>query len=174
MTYIISILRLPEQPNPFSPWFYHSAPLAPVLAYNHPMAISLETQEIIFAFEAGNKDNYESWGKYELDELQDAYAEMPGEDRDSSTGQRIKDRIKELESGEDQVQELRHEEEEKEKIAEQQSEATTQEQISESRPEAQPVTQSEETEAPDQKTPIIIGGIIIGVVILMLVVYFLK
>ena len=131
------------------------------------MAISLETQEIIFAFEAGNKDNYESWGKYELDELQDAYAEMPGEDRDSSTGQRLKDRIKELESGEDQVEELRHEEEEKEKIAEQQSEATTQEKISE--PQSEP-----ETEEPEQKTPIIIGGIIIGVVILMLVVYFLK
>ena len=134
------------------------------------MAISLETQEIIFAFEAGNKDNYESWGKYELDELQDAYAEMPGEDRDSSTGQRIKDRIKELESGEDQVQELRHEEEEKQKIAQQQSEATTQNVISEPRPEPQ----REESEAPKQKTPIITGGIIIGVVILMLVVYFLK
>ncbi len=74
--------------------------------YNHPMAISLETQEIIFAFVADNKDNYESWGKYELDELQDAYADMPEEDRDSSTGQRIKERIEELESGKDQVQEL--------------------------------------------------------------------
>ena len=139
--------------------------------YNHPMAISLETQEIIFAFEADNQDNYESWGKYELDELQDAYAEMPEEDKDSSAGQRIKDRIEELESGKDQVQELRQEEEEKEKIAEQQSEATTQEKISEPQPEPQP---EPETEAPKQKTPIIIGGIIIGVVILMLVVYFLK
>ena len=138
--------------------------------YNHPMAISLETQEIIFAFEADNQDNYESWGKYELDELQDAYAEMPGEDKDSDTGQRIKDRIEELESGKDQVQELRQEEEEKEKIAEQQSEATTQEKISEPQPEPQ----REESEAPKQKTPIIIAGIIIGVVILMLVVYFLK
>jgi len=139
--------------------------------YNHAMAISLETQEIIFAFEADNQDNFESWGKYELDELQDAYAEMPGEDKDSSTGQRIKDRVEELESGKDQVQELRQEEEEKEKIAEQQSEATTQEKISEPQPEPQP---EPETEAPKQKTPIIIGGIIIGVVILMLVVYFLK
>lgn len=138
--------------------------------YNHPMAISLETQEIIFAFEADNQDNYESWGKYELDELQDAYAEMPEEDKDSSAGQRIKDRIEELESGKDQVQELRQEEEEKEKIAEQQSEATTQEKISEPQPE----TQAEvKTEGPKQKTPIIIAGII-GVVILMLVVYFLK
>ena len=131
------------------------------------MAISLETQEIIFAFEADNQDNYESWGKYELDELQDAYAEMPEEDKDSSAGQRIKDRIEELESGKDQVQELRQEEEEKEKLAEQQSEATTQEKISEPQPEP-------ETEEPKQKTPIIIGGIIIGVIILMLVVYFLK
>jgi len=135
------------------------------------MSISLETQEIIFAFEADNKDNFESWGKYELDELQDAYAEMPGEDRDSSTGQRIKERIEELESGKDQVQELRQEEEEKEKISEQQSEATTQEKISEPQPEAQP---EPETEGPKQKTPIIIAGIIIGVVILMLVVYLLK
>jgi outer membrane biosynthesis protein TonB len=135
------------------------------------MAISLETQEIIFAFEAGNKDNYESWGKYELDELQDAYAEMPEEDKDSTTGQRIKDRIKELESGEDQVQELRQEEEEKEKLAEQQSEATTKNVISEPKPEPQAEAK---TEVPKQKTPIIIGGMIIGVVILMLVVYFLK
>jgi len=139
--------------------------------YNHPMAISLETQEIIFAFEADNQDNYESWGKYELNELQDAYAEMPEEDKDSSAGQRIKDRIEELESGKDQVQELRQEEEEKEKLAEQQSEATTKNVIS----ELQPETQAEvKTEGPKQKTPIIIGGIIIGVVILMLVVYFLK
>jgi len=138
------------------------------------MAISMETQEIIFAFASDNKDNFESWGKYELDELQDAYAEfskIPEEERDSSAEKRIEDRIKELESGEDQVQELRHEEEEKEKIAEQQSEATTQEKISEAQPEAQP---EPETEASKQKTPIIIGGIIIGVVILMLVVYFLK
>ena len=134
------------------------------------MAISLETQEIIFAFSADNKDNFESWGKYELDELQDAYAEMPDEERESKAGQRIKARIEELESGEDQVQELRHEEEEREKLAEQQSEATTQEEKSEPRPE----TKTAESEAPKQKTPIIIAGIIIGVIILMLAVYFLK
>ena len=135
------------------------------------MAISMETQEIIFAFEADNKDNFESGGKYELDELQDAYAEMPGEDRESKTGQRIKDRIKELESGEDQVQELRHEEEEKEKLAEQQNEDAEKEVIPEVKPETKP---DPKTEAPKQKTPIIIAGIIIGVVILMLAVYFLK
>jgi hypothetical protein len=134
------------------------------------MAISLETQEIIFAFAADNKDNFESWGKYELDELQDAYAEMPDEERESKTGQRIKARIEELESGEDQVQELRHDEEEREKLAEQQSEATTQDVKSEPQPE----TKTAESEAPKQKTPIIIAGIIIGVVILMLAVYFLK
>jgi len=138
--------------------------------YNRPMSISLETQEIIFAFEADNKDNFESWGKYELDELQDAYAEMPGEDRDSSTGQGIKERIEELESGKDQVQVLRQEEEERERISEQQSEDIEQEII----PEPQPEPQSKKTETPEQKTPIIIAGIIIGVVILMLVVYFLK
>ena len=145
------------------------------------MAISLETQEIIFAFSADNKDNFESWGKYELDELQDAYAEMPDEERESKTGQRIKARIEELESGEDQVEELRHEEEEREKLAEQESEATTQNVKSEPQQETKQKTRSDtkaapksETEAPKQKTPIIIAGIIIGVVILMSVVYFLK
>lgn len=134
------------------------------------MAISLETQEILFAFEADNKDNYESWGKYELDELQDAYADIPEEDKTSTTGQRIKERIEELESGKDQVQELRHEEE----VAEQQSEDIEQEEISEPQSISQPETRLEESEAPKQKTPIIIAGIIIGVVVLMLVVYFLK
>lgn len=134
------------------------------------MAISLETQEILFAFEADNKDNYESWGKYELEELQDAYAELPEEDKASTTGQRIKERIEELESGKDQVQELRHEEE----VAEQQSEDIEQEEISEPQSISQPETRLEESEAPKQKTPIIIAGIIIGVVVLMLVVYFLK
>jgi len=136
--------------------------------YNHPMAISLETQEIIFAFAADNKDNYESWGKYELDELQDAIADMPEEDRDSPAGQRVKDRIKELESGHDQVQELRQEEEEKEALAEQQSEDTEQEVI----PEPQPKPQSEETEAAKPKTPMIMGGIILGIIILLLGLYF--
>ena len=145
------------------------------------MAISLETQEIIFAFSADNKDNFESWGKYELDELQDAYTEMPDEERESKTGQRIKARIEELESGEDQVEELRHEEEEREKLAEQESEATTQNVKSEPQQETKQKTRSDtkaapksETKAPKQKTPIIIAGIIIGVLILMSVVYFLK
>jgi len=136
--------------------------------YNHPMAISLETQEIIFAFAADNKDNYESWGKYELDELQDAIADMPEEDRDSAAGQRVKDRIKEFESGHDQVQELRQEEEEKEALAEQQSEDTEQEVI----PEPQPKPQSEETAAAKPKTPMIMGGIILGIIILLLGLYF--
>ncbi len=142
----------------------------PLLMYNHPMAISLETQEIIFAFAADNKDNYESWGKYELDELQDAIAEMPEEDRDSTAGQRVKDRIKELESGHDQVQELRQEEEEK--LAEQQSEDSKQKDTPEPQPKPQPKPQSEETEAAKPKTPMIMGGIILGIIILLLGLYF--
>ena len=121
------------------------------------MEISLETQEIIFAFAIDNKDNYESWGKYELDELQDAYAEMPEEDRDSSAGKRIKDRIKELESGKDQVKELRQEEE----ISAQQSDDNEQEE----KPEPQ-------SEVSKQNTPIIIGGIIVAIIILLLGLYF--
>jgi len=136
--------------------------------YNHPMAISLETQEIIFAFAADNKDNYESWGKYELDELQDAIAGMPEEDRDSTAGQRVKDRIKELESGHDQVQELRQEEEEKEKLAEQQSEDSKQKDT----PEPQPEPQHAKSEAPEQNTPIIIGGIIVAIIVLLSAYYF--
>ena len=132
--------------------------------YNHPMAISLETQEIIFAFAADNKDNYESWGKYELDELQDAIADMPEEDRDSTAGQRVKDRIKELESGHDQVQELRQEEEEKEKLAEQQSEDSKQKDT--------PEPQHAKSEASEQNTPIIMGGIIVSIIVLLLGYYF--
>ena len=126
------------------------------------MAISLETQEILFAFEADNKDNYESWGKYELDELQDAYAELPEEDKASTTGQRIKERIEELESGKDQVQELRHEEE----VAEQQGEDIEQEEISEPQPIPQPETELEESGAPKQKTPTIITVIITGDIVI--------
>ena len=124
--------------------------------YNHPMAISLETQEIIFAFVADNKDNYESWGKYELDELQDAYADMPEEDRDSSTGQRIKGRIEELESGKDQVQELRQEEESNQQILDDESDDNQQEET--------PEPQNEKSR---QKTPIIIGGVIAAIILLL-------
>ncbi len=131
------------------------------------MAISMETQEIIFAFEADNKDNFESWGKYELDELQDAYAEfskIPEEERDSSAEKRIEERIKELESGHDQVQELRQEEEEKEKLAEQQSEDSKQKDT--------PEPQHAKSEASEQNTPIIMGGIIVSIIVLLLGYYF--
>ena len=70
---------------------------SPLLRYNHLMSISLETQEIMIAFAIDNKDNRESWGKYDLIELKDAYADMPEDDKVSTTGQRIKDRIDELE-----------------------------------------------------------------------------
>lgn len=73
------------------------------------MSTSLETQEIMIAFAIDNKDNHESWGKYELDELQYAIADMPEEDRASSTGQRIKDRIEELASGKDHLKEFKQE-----------------------------------------------------------------
>ncbi len=68
--------------------------------YNYLMPTSLETQEIMIAFEVGNKDNLDSWGKYVLEELKDAYADMPEDDRASTTGQRIKDRVEELEKEE--------------------------------------------------------------------------
>ncbi len=71
-----------------------------LLMYNYLMTTSLETQEIMIAFEVGNKDNLDSWGKYVLEELKDAYADMPEDDRASTTGQRIKDRIEELEKEE--------------------------------------------------------------------------
>ena len=67
------------------------------------MPTSLETQEIMIAFAIDNKDNLESWGKYDLEELKDAYADMPEDDKASTTGQRIKDRINELEKGEDNL-----------------------------------------------------------------------
>ena len=74
------------------------------------MPVSLETQEIMIAFAIDNKDNYASWGKYELDELQFAYDEMPEADRASTTGQRIKERIDELASGKDHLQDIKQEE----------------------------------------------------------------
>lgn len=74
------------------------------------MSISLETQEIMIAFAIDNKDNRESWGKYDLIELKDAYADMPEDDKVSTTGQRIKDRIDELEKVEVEVKNDRPEE----------------------------------------------------------------
>ena len=65
--------------------------------YNYLMPTSLETQEIMIAFEIGNKDNRDSWGKYVLEELKDAYTDMSEDDRESTTGQRIIDRIEKLE-----------------------------------------------------------------------------
>ena len=65
--------------------------------YNCLMPTSLETQEIMIAFAIDNKDNLDSWGKYDLEELKDAYADMPEDDKASTTGQRIKDRVEELE-----------------------------------------------------------------------------
>ena len=126
------------------------------------MAISLETQEIIFAFAIDNKDNIESWGKYELDELQDAYAGLPEEEITSSTGKRIKDRIKELESGHDQVKEAREEES---------SDPLDDGRETEETPEQEPKSETT-TEESKQNTPIIIGGIIIGVIILLFGLYF--
>lgn len=128
--------------------------------YNHPMAISLETQEIIFAFAVDNKGNYESWGKYELDELQDAFAEfsrIPEEEIDSKAGKRIEKRIKELESGKDQVKELRHEEE----IATQQSEDNE----AEDKPEPQ-------NEVPKQNKQTIIAGVTAAIIIVLLGLYY--
>ncbi len=74
------------------------------------MSISLETQEIMIAFAIDNKDNRESWGKYDLIELKDAYADMPEDDKVSTTGQRIKDRIDDLEKVEVEVKNDRPEE----------------------------------------------------------------
>jgi hypothetical protein len=131
--------------------------------YNQPMAISLETQEIIFAFAVDNKDNFESWGKYELDELQDAFAEysrIPEEEIDSKAGKRIEKRIRELESGKDQVKELRHEEE----LAAQQSEDNNDE--VEDKPEPQ-------KEIPKQNKQVIIAGITTAIFIVLLVLYYL-
>ena len=71
------------------------------------MALSLETQEILLAFADENKANEAAWGKYEIDELQDAYAEMPEQDKVSATGRRIQERIAELEAGQDHLQALK-------------------------------------------------------------------
>ncbi|MCZ6554509.1 MAG: hypothetical protein O6759_00135 [Candidatus Dadabacteria bacterium] len=51
----------------------------------------------MIAFAIDNEDNLDSWGKYDLEELKDAYTDMPEDDKASTTGQRIKDRVEELE-----------------------------------------------------------------------------
>ena len=129
------------------------------------MPVSLETQEIMIAFAIDNKDNYASWGKYELDELQFAYDEMPEADRASTTGQRIKERIDELASGKDHLQDIKQEESpehplddnEQEQATEQPSEHTSEQPAGEAKPE----------------TPYIIGAVIIVVIVLALALYFI-
>lgn len=114
------------------------------------MAISLETQEIMVAFAIDNKDNVDSWGKYALEELQDAYSDMPENDRASTTGQRIKHRIDELENPpEDKVKD----------------------EVKDNVQNDKPEQQSHDNKPGNQ---IIIGGIITGVIILLLVIYFLN
>lgn len=108
----------------------------------------------MIAFAIENKDNYASWGKYEFDELQDAYTEMPEADRASTTGQRIKERIQELESGKDHLKDIRQE-----AASEYQGDDIEQEESTE-----------EQAEASKNNTPYIIGGIIV-LIILLLVLY---
>jgi len=112
------------------------------------MPISLETQEIMVAFAIENKDNRDSWGKYILEELQDAYAEMPESDRASTTGQRIKHRIEELKNVNVKVDEVK-----KVKVDTQYE---------------KPAQQSHANK-PGKK--IIIGGIIVCLIILLLGIY---
>jgi len=131
--------------------------------YNHQMATSLETQEIIIAFAIDNKDNLESWGKYELDELQDAYAELPEEEISSTAGQRIKDRIEELASGHDQVKEARKKDDSPDNpLDDGFSEDKTQETAK------VPSIPEIKTEGTKPKTPMIIGGVTIGIIMLLL------
>lgn len=117
------------------------------------MAISLETQEIMVAFAIDNKDNVDSWGKYMLEELQDAYADMPEGDRASTTGKRILNRIKELEN------------------------VVEKDNVGDDKQNEEP-GQPEQTEQPvhdnKQRKQIIIGGIITGVIILLLAIYFFN
>ena len=109
------------------------------------MPISLETQEIMVAFAIENKDNLDSWGKYILEELQDAYADMPESDRASTTGQRIKHRIEELENVEE-------------------------DKVKNDRQNEKPEQRSHDNK---QRKQIIIGGIIVGFIILLLGIFFL-
>ena len=131
------------------------------------MAASLETQEIMFAFAADNKGNYESWGKYELDELEYAIADMSEEEIASYSGKRIKDRIEELKSGHDQVKKARAETASDNPL----DDGFSEDEIQEIR--ITPPTSKIKSEESNQKTAIIIGGIIIGVIVLMLVVFFI-
>ena len=123
------------------------------------MPVSLETQEILIAFAVENKDNHQSWGKYELDELQFAYDEISEADKESTTGQRIKQRIEELASGKDHLQETKQEE-----AAEHPLDDTEQEEPTE-QPTEQPAEQA--AEEPKSNTPYIIGAIVIVIIVLL-------
>ena len=113
--------------------------------YNYLMPTSLETQEIMVAFAIDNKDNVDSWGKYILEELQDAYADMPEDDRASTTGQRILNRIEELEN------------------------VVEKDEVKDDRQNEKPEQQSHDNK---QRKQVIIGGIIVGFIILLLALYF--
>lgn len=96
------------------------------------------------AFAIDNKDNLESWGKYTLEELQDAYADMPESDRASTTGKRIKHRIEELENAEE-------------------------DKVKDDSKNEKPEQQSHDNK---KGKLIIIGGIIAGFIILLIGIYF--
>ena len=117
------------------------------------MSKSIETREIMFAFAVENKDNIDSWGKYVLEELQDAYDDMSGEERASTTGQRILARIKELENP-------------PEKVAPQEED-----EVEDDIQHDQPVQQGQIN---NQQKPIIIGGTIAGIIILILGIFILT
>ena len=110
--------------------------------------MSLETQEIMVAFAIDNKDNVASWGKYALEELQDAYADMEESDRTSTTGKRIKHRIEELENPE--------EEKVKDEVKDNGQNENPEQQSHDNKPEKQ----------------IIIGGIVVVIIVLLLGIYF--
>lgn len=117
--------------------------------YNYLMAMSLETQEIMVAFAIDNKDNVDSWGKYALEELQDAYADMEESDRASTTGKRIKHRIEELENPVE------------EKVK------------NEVKDNGQNEKPEQQGHGNKQKQQIIIAGIIIGIIIVLSGIYLL-
>jgi hypothetical protein len=117
----------------------------PLLMYNHLMPTSLETQEIMVAFAIDNKDNLDSWGKYILEELQDAYADMPEDDRASTAGQRIINRIEELEN------------------------VVEKDEVKDDRQNEKPKQRSHDNK---KRKQVIIGGIIVGFIILLLAIYF--
>ena len=113
------------------------------------MPTSLETQEIMVAFAIDNKDNLDSWGKYILEELQDAYADMPEDDRASTAGQRILNRIEELENAV-----------EKDEVKDE---------VKDDRKNEKPEQRSHDNK---KRKQVIIGGIIVGFIILLLGIYF--